>query len=88
MSKKTTDISREEMSWKLFIQNTWKSTYYIGHLEAISGEDRGKQEMTNYCIRSDIKVYVKLMNYEILYVCRESLYTRKSCLSFHSQDLW
>jgi hypothetical protein len=72
MSKTTTDFSREKMSWKVLIQNIWKSIYFIGHLEAISGEDRVKQEMINYCITSDIKGCVILMNYEILYVCRDS----------------
>lgn len=72
MSKKTTDFSRKEMSCKVLIQNIWKSIYSIGHLEAISGEERVRQEMINYCITSDIKGCVILMNYEILYIFKDS----------------
>lgn len=72
MSKKTTDFSRKELSCKVLIQNIWKSIYFIGHLEAISGEDRVNQEMINYRITSDIKGCGILMNYEILYICKDS----------------
>jgi hypothetical protein len=49
------------MSWKLLNRNTWKSIYSTGHLEAISGEDRGKQDTI-------VKGYLILMNCEILRV--------------------